>query len=82
MIGDACAVPDCREQLRAGEPCYYVVQVPRDATGREQAVCWRHVRRGGDIPRPRVPGPGVVAITGCGLQPCGHPGCPDHCQGW
>ena len=84
MVGEPCAVPDCRAPLRAGETCYYVVQLPRHpVTHREQAVCWRHVRpgRGPIVPNPRVPGPGVTSVSsGCGLQACGHPGCVGHCQ--
>jgi hypothetical protein len=42
-VGDECAEPQCTEPLRKGEECYYVVQLP-EIDGREQAVCWRHVR--------------------------------------
>jgi hypothetical protein len=55
MVGDPCAVEDCRKPLVADETCYAVVQYGR-ITGpplqnpagrvrdREQWVCWRHVR--------------------------------------
>lgn len=43
MVGQPCAVEDCREPLKAGEVCYYVTQLDRDEHGNEQAVCWRHV---------------------------------------
>jgi hypothetical protein len=82
MVGDKCAVPECQQTLHAGEVCYYVVQLPRDPFDREQAVCWRHVRpgRGPVVPTQRIPGPGVTNVTGgCGMAPCGHPGCVTHC---
>lgn len=46
LVGDLCAVEDCRESLVAGEECYYVTELPR-RNGVEQAVCWRHVRPDG-----------------------------------
>jgi len=82
MVGDRCAVPECREPLLAGERCYYVIQLPRDPFGHEQAVCWRHIRpaQGPLQAAPAIPGPGVVAVTsGCGMSPCGHPGCLERC---
>jgi hypothetical protein len=55
MVGDPCAVEDCRKSLLADETCYAVVQyrrisgpLPQNPAGRvrdrEQRVCWRHVR--------------------------------------
>lgn len=43
MVGQICAEPQCDQPLREGEECYYVTQLPA-VDGREQAVCWRHVR--------------------------------------
>lgn len=43
-IGDPCAGPGCDDHLRRDEVYYYVTQLERDAQGREQPVCWRHVR--------------------------------------
>jgi hypothetical protein len=44
MADDPCAIEDCREPLRADETCYAVTELPRGVDGREQWVCWRHVR--------------------------------------
>jgi hypothetical protein len=44
MADQPCAIEDCRKPLKAGEECYYVVELERDADGNEQAVCWRHIR--------------------------------------
>ncbi len=44
MVGDPCAAAGCGEQLRRGEGCYAVTQLDRLPDGREQWVCWRHVR--------------------------------------
>jgi hypothetical protein len=54
MVGDPCAVPECREPIRERESCYLVTQYgrvtgppPQNPQGpvreREQYVCWRHV---------------------------------------
>jgi hypothetical protein len=53
MVGDPCAVTDCRKPLRTGETCYQVTELkritappPQDRQGRvrerSQYVCWRH----------------------------------------
>jgi len=44
MVGDPCAIDDCRKPLRGREECYAVTQLDRLPDGREQWVCWRHVR--------------------------------------
>lgn len=44
MVNDPCAVEDCAEPLLEGEACYAVIGLPRNDRGREQWVCWRHVR--------------------------------------
>lgn len=55
MVGDPCAVLDCREPLANRQVCYAVTQLgqvtgppPQRPAGRvrqrEQWVCWRHVR--------------------------------------
>lgn len=41
MVGDKCAA--CPQLLVDGEECYAVTDLPR-RKGREQWVCWRHVR--------------------------------------
>jgi hypothetical protein len=54
MVDDPCAVETCSERLLFGGSCYAVTQYPRDERGREQWVCWRHVR----------PGAGPVIVNG------------------
>jgi hypothetical protein len=44
MANDLCAATGCGHLLLADEVCYYVTELPHDHTGREQAVCWRHIR--------------------------------------
>lgn len=44
MANAPCAIPDCGEPLKPGEVCYAVTQLDRDEHGREQWVCWRHIR--------------------------------------
>lgn len=44
MVDQPCAAPQCDELLKIGETCYAVTQLDRDENGREQWVCWRHVR--------------------------------------
>jgi hypothetical protein len=40
--GATCAVDG--KDIPPGEVHYYVTQLGRDENGREQPVCWRHVR--------------------------------------
>ena len=57
-VNQPCAIVDCGEPLLARESCYLVTQLDRDEQGREQYVCWRHVRPDdGPIRVPREPSP-------------------------
>jgi len=59
MVNDPCAIEDCREPLLVDQECYFVAEMPRDEYGREQAVCWRHVRPDKGpltVPPPFAPG--------------------------
>lgn len=47
MADDPCAVDDCDQSLLPRQECYAVTQLERDENGREQWVCWRHVRPDG-----------------------------------